>query len=50
MIDEAIELPQVGECCTISGGRWYSFYDDVTIDWGSALDVDHMVSVPAARA
>ncbi|MEV1167414.1 HNH endonuclease family protein [Nonomuraea sp. NPDC049784] len=48
LIDEAIEAPQVGERCTLTGGRWYSYYDNVTVGQASALDVDHLV--PLAEA
>lgn len=36
------------EHCTITGGRWFSWYDGVTVTDPSALDVDHMV--PLAEA
>lgn len=48
LIDEAIEAPQVEAGCRLAGGRWYSYYDDVTVDAASGLDVDHLV--PLAEA
>ena len=47
LLEEAIEAPQVGPGCTLSGGRWYSYYDDIIVDRASALDVDHMVRAAA---
>ncbi|MEU6778626.1 HNH endonuclease family protein [Nonomuraea angiospora] len=48
LLDEAIEPPQVSARCTLTGGLWHSYYDDVTVDQASALDVDHLV--PLAEA
>lgn len=48
LIDEAVEPPAVGPRCALTGGRWYSAYDDRYLDSASALDVDHMV--PLAEA
>ncbi|MGW4412631.1 HNH endonuclease family protein [Nonomuraea sp. NPDC004702] len=48
LIDEAIEPPEIGDGCRLSGGRWYSYYDDQYVDVATGLDVDHLV--PLAEA
>ncbi|MFC8447724.1 HNH endonuclease family protein [Kitasatospora sp. NPDC057223] len=48
ILREAVEAPEVGPGCTLTGGRWYSIYDGVTVTDASALDVDHVV--PLAEA
>lgn len=48
LISEADDAPTVGSSCSISGGRWYSYYDGVSQTSASALDIDHMV--PLAEA
>ncbi|MEW1847822.1 hypothetical protein AB0392_58540 [Nonomuraea angiospora] len=49
LLEEAVTLPQVGPCCRLAGGSWYSYYDDQTVHDPAQLDVDHMVSVPATQ-
>jgi hypothetical protein len=34
--------------CALTGGSWFSWYDDLTIDNATALDIDHLV--PLAEA
>ncbi|MEV1178740.1 hypothetical protein [Nonomuraea sp. NPDC049784] len=48
LLDEAVTPPQVGAGCRLSGGSWYSYYDDQTVDDPARLDVDHLV--PPAEA
>ncbi|GAA1239837.1 HNH endonuclease family protein [Kitasatospora nipponensis] len=48
IIAEAVEAPTVGPGCSLTGGRWYSAYDGVTVTDSGALDVDHLV--PLAEA
>ncbi|WP_219518600.1 HNH endonuclease family protein [Nonomuraea ceibae] len=48
LIEEAVDPPQIGERCAITGGAWHSYYDDVMVTDASALDIDHMV--PLAEA
>ncbi|MDR7252542.1 hypothetical protein J2X46_001518 [Nocardioides sp. BE266] len=48
LIAEAEDAPTVGSGCSLSGGRWYSYYDGVSQTSASALDIDHMV--PLAEA
>ncbi|MFJ4689516.1 HNH endonuclease family protein [Streptomyces sp. NPDC091377] len=48
LIAEAVEAPTVLAGCKISGGSWWSYYDDRTFTSASALDIDHMV--PLAEA
>lgn len=45
---EAFMTPEQGPKCKLTGGRWYSEYDDHYIDGASGLDVDHRV--PLAEA
>ena len=48
LISEADDPVSVGSGCSLSGGRWYSYYDAVSQTSASALDIDHMV--PLAEA
>ncbi|MFD5185330.1 HNH endonuclease family protein [Streptomyces sp. NPDC058372] len=48
LIAEAIIAPEVGPRCSITGGAWFSYYDEVTVDGAGGLDIDHMV--PLAEA
>ncbi|MFD8737454.1 HNH endonuclease family protein [Streptomyces sp. NPDC059618] len=48
ILAEALEAPAVGPKCALTGGRWWSQYDQVWITSASSLDVDHMV--PLAEA
>ena len=48
LIAEAEEAPSVGSGCSLSGGRWYSYYDGVSQYAPADLDIDHMV--PLAEA
>ncbi|MFJ8017438.1 HNH endonuclease family protein [Streptomyces sp. NPDC096339] len=48
LIQEAIEAPEVGPGCTLTGGVWWSYYDDQRVTPAGALDIDHMV--PLAEA
>ena len=48
LISEAEDAPTVGSGCSLTGGRWYSYYDGVSQTNASALDIDHMV--PLAEA
>jgi hypothetical protein len=43
LIAEAVMSPAVDSSCKTTGGRWYSYYDDVYIDGASGLDIDHLV-------
>ncbi|WP_030420392.1 HNH endonuclease family protein [Streptomyces sp. NRRL F-5065] len=43
LIDEAVEPPAVGARCRLSGGSWWSYYDQVWVTSASGLDIDHMV-------
>lgn len=45
---EAVIAPTQGSNCTLSGGRWYSPYDDRYLDGPRGLDIDHLV--PLAEA
>lgn len=48
LIYEATTAPQVDAECRLTGGSWYSYYDNTTVDDASKLDVDHLV--PLAEA
>ncbi|MDT0269654.1 HNH endonuclease family protein [Streptomyces sp. DSM 44915] len=45
LLEEAVTPPTVTGRCTLSGGTWYSWYDDQTV---TATDIDHLV--PLAEA
>ncbi|MER6916773.1 HNH endonuclease family protein [Streptomyces sp. NPDC000594] len=48
LIAEAVTAPTVGARCALSGGAWWSYYDEQRVTPASALDIDHMV--PLAEA
>ncbi|MEU2588284.1 DUF1524 domain-containing protein [Streptomyces avermitilis] len=48
LLEEAVEPPAVTGRCTLSGGRWYSWYDNTVIDSPRGIDIDHLV--PLAEA
>jgi len=48
LIAEAVTTPSVGANCSLSGGRWYSYYDELYWTNPSDLDIDHLV--PLAEA
>ncbi|WP_221354728.1 HNH endonuclease family protein [Streptomyces beigongshangae] len=48
LIAEAVEAPQIGPNCQLTGGRWFSYYDATSVTSASGLDIDHMV--PLAEA
>ena len=48
LIEEAEDPVTVGAGCTLSGGRWFSYYDRVSWTNPSDVDIDHMV--PLAEA
>ena len=48
IIRDAIVKPTIGTGCTLTGGKWLSAYDNVTVEKAGSLDVDHMV--PLAEA
>ncbi|WP_340536764.1 HNH endonuclease family protein [Nocardioides sp. GXZ039] len=48
LISEADDPVRVGSGCSLSGGRWYSYYEGGSQTSSSALDIDHMV--PLAEA
>ncbi|MDI1456488.1 HNH endonuclease family protein [Streptomyces sp. ATE26] len=45
---EAVIAPEQGPRCALSGGQWYSPYDNRYISGPSGLDIDHLV--PLAEA
>jgi hypothetical protein len=45
---EAVIAPEQGASCKLSGGEWYSPYDDRYLRGPSGLDIDHLV--PLAEA
>ncbi|HEX6870368.1 MAG TPA: HNH endonuclease family protein [Micromonosporaceae bacterium] len=48
LIDEAVTAPTVGSGCSLSGGRWYSYYNNAYYTLTSDLDIDHMVALAEA--
>jgi hypothetical protein len=48
LIAEAVTAPKVGSGCTLTGGRWYSYYDNAYWTAPADLDIDHLV--PLAEA
>ena len=48
LLEEAVEPPEITGRCSLSGGHWYSAYDNVWVDDPRGLDIDHMV--PLAEA
>ncbi|MGW1224891.1 HNH endonuclease family protein [Streptomyces sp. NPDC002530] len=43
ILAEAIEAPQVGDRCSLTGGSWLSRYDHAVVTDAARLDVDHFV-------
>ncbi|MDO9456565.1 HNH endonuclease family protein [Nocardioides sp.] len=48
LVAEADDPVTVGAGCTLTGGRWWSYYDAASRSPAKALDIDHMV--PLAEA
>ncbi|MGW1281972.1 HNH endonuclease family protein [Streptomyces tsukubensis] len=48
LISEAVTAPAVGARCALTGGQWWSYYDDTYVTPAGSLDIDHMV--PLAEA
>lgn len=48
LIEEADDPVTVGSGCSLSGGRWYSYYDGESWTATGDVDIDHMV--PLAEA
>ncbi|MEU9233480.1 HNH endonuclease family protein [Streptomyces subrutilus] len=48
LLAEAVVYPEIGPGCTLTGGTWWSYYDDREVTPAGALDIDHMV--PLAEA
>ena len=48
LIAEATTKPTVGSGCSLSGGRWYSYYNNTSYTVTSDLDIDHMVALAEA--
>lgn len=48
LIAEAFRPPEVDADCRLTGGEWYSYYDDAYWTVPTDLDIDHMV--PLAEA
>ncbi|MBJ6613935.1 HNH endonuclease family protein [Streptomyces sp. I4(2020)] len=43
LLSEAVEPPTVEPGCRLTGGRWWSYYDQVWVTSASGLDIDRMV-------
>lgn len=48
LFSEAVEVPQVDKDCKLSGGAWFSPYDQVRVTNAGDLDVDHVVGLAEA--
>ncbi|MFG3398553.1 HNH endonuclease family protein [Streptomyces parvus] len=48
LLAEAVTAPKQGARCSLSGGSWLSYYDEVEVTEARKLDIDHMV--PLAEA
>lgn len=48
LIAEADDPVTVGSGCSLSGGRWFSYYDRVSWTQTSDLDIDHVVALAEA--
>lgn len=48
LISEADDPVSVGSGCSLSGGRWFSYYDRVSWTNPSDIDIDHMVALAEA--
>lgn len=48
LIAESLDLVQIGSSCSITGGRWFSIYDNVETTDSSKFDIDHMVPLSEA--
>lgn len=48
LIAEAIVRPAIGPHCSLTGGRWFSLYDGLTVSDPASLQIDHVV--PLAEA
>ncbi|MFG3266334.1 HNH endonuclease family protein [Streptomyces bobili] len=48
LLDEAVTAPEQGARCLLTGGSWYSPYDDTYFTVARGLDIDHLV--PLAEA
>jgi hypothetical protein len=48
LVAEALDPPQIGPGCELSGGRWYSYYDDKVVYSADDLHIDHVVALAEA--
>ena len=48
LISEADDPVTVGPGCSLSGGRWFSYYDRLSWTNPSDVDIDHMVALAEA--
>ncbi|GAA1607217.1 HNH endonuclease family protein [Streptomyces globosus] len=48
LLAEAVVYPEIGPGCTLTGGLWWSYYDEREVTPAGALDIDHVV--PLAEA
>ena len=48
LIAASLDPVQIGARCAITGGRWFSIYDNVETTDSSSFDIDHMVPLSEA--
>ncbi|WP_121702128.1 HNH endonuclease family protein [Streptomyces sp. E5N298] len=49
LLEEAVEAPEINGRCTLTGGIWYSPYDDTYIQGARGSDIDHRVPLAEAQ-
>jgi len=48
LIAESLDPVQIGSRCSMTGGRWFSIYDNTETTDSSSFDIDHMVPLSEA--
>ncbi len=48
LIAEADDPPTIGSRCSLTGGRWFSYYDRVSWTDPADIDIDHVVALAEA--
>ncbi|MFD7079946.1 hypothetical protein [Streptomyces sp. NPDC059918] len=48
LLSEAVEYPQFGPGCALTGGVWWSYRTYTAVNNVSGLDIDHMVPLAGA--
>ncbi|MER7952375.1 HNH endonuclease family protein [Streptomyces sp. NPDC096079] len=48
LVSEAVEAPEIGANCSLTGGAWWSYYDETEVRSAPGLDIDHLVPLKEA--